>query len=280
MNQNQLPQTPIPAELAASRDDFELFRRLLRVARLLNADNFDDLLNQTTQSSASFASPFALQNTPQDVGLLGLLDPALRGLRTQNPGSRPVTAGARSKDGDFDYDEHGFSPNGNNDNDEEEDEDEYALSPRTPKRKRTNSTQNRTRRLRSHQPATPSEAPAQPEPQDQAAEQEGEPDQERPHAAVEKRYRAMVNAKIQQLHEVIPTSNTFSIDASVETGGEQGQTTEKMPTKSVVLDRAIQYLNHLITTYEAYENEGNTLKTKLQSWLEISAVESDSNTAS
>lgn len=31
------------SEYAASREDFELFRRFLRVARLLDANNFDEL---------------------------------------------------------------------------------------------------------------------------------------------------------------------------------------------------------------------------------------------
>ncbi|RDW86482.1 uncharacterized protein DSM5745_03124 [Aspergillus mulundensis] len=268
-NQNQPPQTPIPPELAASRDDFELFRRLLRVARLLTADNSDNLLNQSTQRPASLASRFDPQSVPCDGSLVGLLHPALRGNITGSPGGRPTGGGSSHRD--VQCDEDGYSPSVNNEGQEDdEEEDDYASSPRTLKRKRPSSPQNRTRRLRPRQPASP--APAQRQPpsgQEQEAEQEQEQDQGRPHAAVEKRYRAMVNAKIQHLHAAIPASNTFSLDPE-----EQGETSEKTPTKSVVLDRAIQYLSQLVSAYEQYENEGNALRARL--WAET-AVDDGSN---
>lgn len=92
----------------------------------------------------------------------------------------------------------------------------------------------------------------------------------------------MVNSKIQQLNALIPASNIFTPDGSDEPGaseepqrGTEELGSQKMPTKSVVLDRGLQYTNHLIATYERYEAEGNELRRKLQQWLDISAVDGE-----
>ena len=91
----------------------------------------------------------------------------------------------------------------------------------------------------------------------------------RPHAAVEKRYRSVVNSKIQQLRASIPPSNTFSpVNASTASEGQAANAAQEMPTKSVVLDRATQYINYLVNTYEQYEIERNELRQRLQFWLD------------
>ncbi|KAI1333964.1 hypothetical protein F5Y15DRAFT_403323 [Xylariaceae sp. FL0016] len=89
----------------------------------------------------------------------------------------------------------------------------------------------------------------------------------RPHAAVEKRYRSVLNGRIQQLSESIPSSNAFSTDDA------PGDNTapSKADTKAVVLDRAIQYINNLVATYERYESEQEMLQGKLQLWLDETA---------
>lgn len=98
------------------------------------------------------------------------------------------------------------------------------------------------------------------------------PDQQqhqRPHAAVEKRYRSVVNSKIQQLRASIPPSITFSpIHANTPPESRAAEAVQEMPTKSIVLDRATQYINHLVATYEQYETERTELRRKLQFWLD------------
>jgi hypothetical protein len=97
----------------------------------------------------------------------------------------------------------------------------------------------------------------------------GHNQQARPHAAVEKRYRSIINSKIQQLNALIPALNNFNaVETNPPPEDQVVNATEKIPTKSVVLDRAIQYLNHLTSTYERYKAEHDELKGKLQLWLD------------
>ena len=94
-----------------------------------------------------------------------------------------------------------------------------------------------------------------------------------------------MNRKIQELNALIPASNTFSPihsnappDNNQEAGGATLTTTatttttttatQETPTKSVVLDRAIHYLHHLVSTYEQYQKERNELRRGLQLWLD------------
>lgn len=107
-----------------------------------------------------------------------------------------------------------------------------------------------------------------------------EQQQQRPHAAVEKRYRSDMNSKIQQLNDSIPASNTFSlVGPKVSPKDYMVGAPQKVPTKSVVLDRAMQYINHLAFTYEQYETECNELRRKLQFWLDnVSTVGSPETT--
>lgn len=75
---------------------------------------------------------------------------------------------------------------------------------------------------------------------------------------------------------MIPASNTFSLadEPSGSSLGENANTTDpaKQQTKSVVLDRAIQYIHHLVSTYEQYEAEQNNLRAKLQLWLDDTSL--------
>ena len=92
---------------------------------------------------------------------------------------------------------------------------------------------------------------------------------ERPHAAVEKRYRSVVNSKIQQLRASIPPSKSFnSTNANPASENSAVEAAQEMPTKSIVLDRATQYINYLVATYEQYETERTELRRKLQYWLD------------
>jgi hypothetical protein len=92
-----------------------------------------------------------------------------------------------------------------------------------------------------------------------------------------------MNRKIQELNALIPASNTFSPthssvppdnnqasgDATIATTTAAAATaTQETPTKSVVLDRAIHYLHHLVSTYEQYQKERNELRQGLQLWLD------------
>lgn len=98
--------------------------------------------------------------------------------------------------------------------------------------------------------------------------------QQRKHATVEKRYRNGINSKIQKLSHLIPASNTFNPADPHHESAENNDAIEgaqKVPTKSVVLDKAIQYINHLVATHEQYETEQQELKRRLEIWLEDDA---------
>ena len=105
--------------------------------------------------------------------------------------------------------------------------------------------------------------------QEQQEQQQQQQQQQRPHAVVEKRYRSLLNSKIKQLHSSIPESATFSSDNVQPSSQEAAEPTQEVPPKSVVLDKAIQYVNHLLYTYEQYEAEHEELRQKLQNWLDI-----------
>ncbi len=106
----------------------------------------------------------------------------------------------------------------------------------------------------------------------QRQDQQQQPPQ-RPHAAVEKRYRSVVNSKFQQLKASIPPSHTFSpTHPHTLPESQAGEAaTQEMPTKSAVLDRATQYITHLVATYELYETERSELRRRLQFWLDNTA---------
>ncbi|KAF7531989.1 hypothetical protein G7054_g8362 [Neopestalotiopsis clavispora] len=92
---------------------------------------------------------------------------------------------------------------------------------------------------------------------------------QRPHAAVEKRYRAVLNNKIEQLCAATAPLDTFDpIEAAQEPASSTS--TEKPPkvlAKSAVLDRAVKYIEHLVSTCEQYETEQENLRARLQLFL-------------
>lgn len=136
-------------------------------------------------------------------------------------------------------------------------------APYTSQRKQQNNQQENTRASAQRQ------RQQQQQQQQQPQQQQQQQPKERRHAAVEKRYRSVLNSKIQQLDASIPALNTFSLTDSNAPPEDQGAgATQKVPTKSVVMDRAIQYLNHLVSTYEQYETERNELQRKLRLWLD------------
>lgn len=83
--------------------------------------------------------------------------------------------------------------------------------------------------------------------------------QTRPHAAVEKRYRRTVNTKLQQLHASIPPSGKFSVVPEKFDLQEHEQA-----AKPVVLDKAIQYVSHLLETYRKYDDDVQELRRKVR----------------
>ncbi|KAL4912843.1 hypothetical protein BDW62DRAFT_206086 [Aspergillus aurantiobrunneus] len=246
------------SEYAASREGFELFRRLLRVARLLDANKFDELYPQ----GALTPSPsIRTGNTPRNIAGV-------------NVGGGDDEATHGSDPGDLSSSSSEFD-----DSDEEyyEDDDKLQLQGEVEPDVSTSariSEQTPSVTLRSLDPTADNRPRGNPE--------KKKPKRPCPHAAVEKRYRPMVNSKIQQLNALIPASNMFTPGISDGSGAAEGpgrgaeeMGSQKMPTKSVVLDRGLQYTNHLIAKYERCETEGNELRRKLQQRLDISAVDGD-----
>ncbi|EME49542.1 hypothetical protein DOTSEDRAFT_68351 [Dothistroma septosporum NZE10] len=82
---------------------------------------------------------------------------------------------------------------------------------------------------------------------------------QRPHAAVEKRYRQTVNTKLQQLYMSIPASGRFSPDERTVSGRDEND----QAAKPVVLDKAIQYVQHLTETYLKYDADIEDLRGQL-----------------
>lgn len=93
--------------------------------------------------------------------------------------------------------------------------------------------------------------------------------QQRPHAAVEKRYRRTVNTKLQQLYMSIPSSGTFSPDRKADTGSEESD----QAAKPVVLDKAIQYVQHLTETYLKYDADIEDLRRQLRDLAERHGID-------
>ncbi|BCS23546.1 uncharacterized protein APUU_31771S [Aspergillus puulaauensis] len=252
------------SEYAASREDFELFRRFVRVARLLDANNFDELCNQ----GALTPSPsIRTGNTPRNSGG-GDDDDATNG-------NSSSTSSSEYDDSDEEYyeDDDAMQLQG------EAELDVSSTPPRISDQDTQRPPQPRSQRRQPTTRQSSTRAATATAAQRRRQQQEKvKPKRPRPHAAVEKRYRSVVNSKIQQLNALIPASNTFTPGISNGPGaseGTEGTGSQKMPTKSAVLDRGLHYTDHLIATYERYEAEGNELRSKLQQWLDISAVDGD-----
>lgn len=96
--------------------------------------------------------------------------------------------------------------------------------------------------------------------------------QARPHAAVEKRYRRTVNTKLQQLHASIPASEKFVLSSDRDDQVPAPNDTEQA-AKPVVLDKAIQYITHLLSTYRTYENDIQQLRRQVRDLVEEDDIE-------
>ncbi|KAK6853643.1 helix-loop-helix DNA-binding domain-containing protein [Apiospora arundinis] len=303
-----LPQSQ-PGD-AVSREDFELLQRFLRVARLLQDQNvnIDPALTQQNHRYPESEHTVPITNntsrTPPSVG-------------QSASGAHPV----HSVDVAGSYDEEEDEYDENDDLVGAEEDDSYGEETRMPQSVNTRSSAQRQRQQqqqqqqqqRRQQDQQTREAngqqrqeqqeqeerlqrggkpPPPPSHQQQGQQSRHPPSQNRwprPHAAVEKRYRSVLNSKIQQLSAAMPASNTFdpSVAASSSLSssspppppgtsasrapGPAGQQPAKAETKPVVLDRAIHYVNHLVATYEQYESEQDLLRRKLQLWLDDAA---------
>ncbi|KAK8867696.1 hypothetical protein PGQ11_006274 [Apiospora arundinis] len=304
-----LPQSQ-PGD-AVSREDFELLQRFLRVARLLQDQNvnIDPALTQQNHRYLESEHTVPITNntsrTPPNVG-------------QSASGAHPV----HSIDVAGSYDEEEDEYDENDDLVGAEEDDSYGEETRMPQSVNTRSSAQRQRQQqqqqhqqqqRRQQDQQTREANGQQRQQQQEQEgrlqrggkpppppshqQQGQqsrhpPSQNRwprPHAAVEKRYRSVLNSKIQQLSAAMPASNTFDPAAAASSSssssspppppgtsasrapGPAGQQPAKAETKPVVLDRAIHYVNHLVATYEQYESEQDLLRRKLQLWLDDAA---------
>ncbi|PPJ60960.1 hypothetical protein CBER1_11249 [Cercospora berteroae] len=79
----------------------------------------------------------------------------------------------------------------------------------------------------------------------------------RPHAAVERRYRSTVNQKIQELQKRIPDD----FDRDDQTGRSQAN------TKGAILDRAARYIQFMVQTYEEKERRCQQVRCVVERWL-------------
>ncbi|KAI5468186.1 hypothetical protein BGZ63DRAFT_419815 [Mariannaea sp. PMI_226] len=255
----------LPPGLAASREDFELFRRLMRVARLMELQDGTALVNQDcslttytphTRPNSGFLQSNIIPNTP-----LGIEEVV-------------------SMENDYNYEDEDEDDDSDHDDKEVEEASEGSpitealFSPsiglgvaaaRNSQSTSGDSQQGITR--------TPAQRRRQQQQQQQQQKRRKQMTQEQPrqrqHAAVEKRYRSVLNSKIQQLNELIPSSNTYCLPGSGQSQENQrAGETDRVPTKAIVLDRALQYMNNLVSTYEQYERERNELRSKMQAWLD------------
>lgn len=201
-----------------------------------------------------------------------MIDPDLRGNTSQSIGhaaGNENNYNDNDDDYDDDYEDEDYDDEYYQGEDMEEDQaDGTAIFsqparlgskvPQTSQRKQTNNQQNNigpSAQRQRHQ------------------QQQQQQQRQRAHAAVEKRYRSVVNSKIRQISALIPASDTFSLSDPNAPPEDQGaEATQKVPTKSVVLDRAIQYINHLVSSYQRNEMERNELRRKLQLWLDDTSL--------
>ncbi|KAI8951625.1 hypothetical protein F4801DRAFT_601218 [Xylaria longipes] len=76
---------------------------------------------------------------------------------------------------------------------------------------------------------------------------------ERPHAAVEKRYRNTMQSKFRTLHSLIPPSGVYQRGNR----GVNDQPIREKASKAMTLARATEFIIHLTSTYESYEARCN-----------------------
>jgi hypothetical protein len=261
---NQSPRTT-PHELAASHEDIELFRRLLRVARFVQAHDTGEL------SAFGSSNPSAPNN---EVGNQGSSPPQYPSDIAAGRGfvGHDLIGNAYSGIGNTTRIGDGYN-NVNELYDNEDDEgagiaEQESINPTAISSQSstlvTNAPQISQSKELNNQTHNTKETP-----RNQRHQQQPQQQQQRAHAAVEKRYRSVINSKIQQLSALISASNSFSlIDSNALPEDQRTGMEPKVPSKSIILDRAIQHINHLVSTYEQYETESNELRAKLQLWLD------------
>ncbi|KXT05556.1 hypothetical protein AC578_3743 [Pseudocercospora eumusae] len=89
----------------------------------------------------------------------------------------------------------------------------------------------------------------------------------RPHAAVEQKYRRTLNSKLQQLNSSIPMTGKFAPPTTENTELRTDNEKSESAAKPAVLDKAIQYVTHLVETYHKYEDDIEALREQVREWL-------------
>ncbi|KXT10235.1 hypothetical protein AC579_2960 [Pseudocercospora musae] len=89
----------------------------------------------------------------------------------------------------------------------------------------------------------------------------------RPHAAVEQKYRRTLNSKLQQLNSSIPMTGKFAPPTDETTELRPDNEKPESAAKPAVLDKAIQYVTHLVETYHKYEDDIEALREQVRDWL-------------
>ncbi|KAK4185849.1 hypothetical protein QBC35DRAFT_502805 [Podospora australis] len=298
-------------------NDVELFLRLLRVVRRLDAQD-NSILGSFDASSSQ---------PPRRDGKGSSRQRRAQGTKRQRKARQVIP----SEDDDFDEDDDLDDLDEETDDDEDEDEEYYeededhydqgegessiedklardltihvATSSSSSDSRSANGKSTASKRKSRHSqrksitkpPATRSQRRQQQEQQQQQSQQHQrqrkKPEEQlqqqpqRHHAVVEKRYRSVINSKIQQLSELIPPTHTFSTSGLPQDQQERhdqdanSKGLAKADTKSAVLDRALQYLNHLVSTYQQYENEREDLRRKIQLFVGDVAPQAPSGSA-
>lgn len=89
----------------------------------------------------------------------------------------------------------------------------------------------------------------------------------RPHAAVEQKYRRTLNNKLQQLNASIPVTGKFATNTDEHNHNRSESERPESTAKPAVLDKAIQYVTHLVETYHKYEDDIEGLREQVREWL-------------
>ncbi|ETS86326.1 hypothetical protein PFICI_00154 [Pestalotiopsis fici W106-1] len=254
---NQVPQ--IPVDHTATHEDFELFRRLLRVARLLNPQQAHDIANRDV------VPPPRTHRNGAEGGTIG--KGVLDNLRHGDTGVDGYDIDP-DDDEDSEYEEE-------NEKGEQTDRLHPPPAPSPLAGPNTKPIRTSPRRHADHQPSNNIKTAAQPQ------QQQPQQPAQRPHSSVEKRYRSVVNRKIEELSALIPASNRGGNPSDSKTTPSLDQAVEvidKVPTKSIVLDRAMRHLEQLVSEYNQSTCERDELRGKLQAWLDNVPVQDTSET--
>jgi len=114
--------------------------------------------------------------------------------------------------------------------------------------------------------ATSSEAQGLPSPK----KSEGDGDTSRVHYASEKRYRANINGKLEELNRIVPPLEQFDLGSTRRhsTDREKRRKTTSA-NKAFVLEKAIKYVQYLENDHLEKEQRLAWLKSKLRSCLDV-----------